>query len=51
MTPMRNGAELARLIAGSRVVTIADCGHMVVAEQPDATIDALKGLFAMETAA
>ncbi len=48
MTPARNGAELARLIPGSRLVTIADCGHMLVAEQPDAVIDALKRLFEAE---
>jgi pimeloyl-ACP methyl ester carboxylesterase len=46
MTPARNGAELARLVPGSSVVTIADCGHMLVAEQPDATLEALRGLFA-----
>jgi pimeloyl-ACP methyl ester carboxylesterase len=50
MTPPRNGAELARLIPGAAVVTIADCGHMLVAEQPDATRDALAGLFAADAA-
>jgi pimeloyl-ACP methyl ester carboxylesterase len=45
MTPPRNGAELARLIAGARTVTLPDCGHMLVAEQPDATLDALIGFF------
>jgi pimeloyl-ACP methyl ester carboxylesterase len=51
MTPARSGAELARLIPGSPLVTLADCGHMLVAEQPDAVIDALKGLFEAEEAA
>lgn len=51
MTPPRNGAELARLIPDSRTVTIADCGHMLLAEQPDATLDALIGLFARAEAA
>jgi pimeloyl-ACP methyl ester carboxylesterase len=46
MTPPRNGAELARLIAGARAVTLPDCGHMLVAEQPDAILDALIGFFA-----
>jgi pimeloyl-ACP methyl ester carboxylesterase len=46
MTPPRNGAALARLIAGARTVTLSDCGHMLVAEQPDATLDALIGFFA-----
>jgi len=41
MTPPKAGQELARLIAGSRSVTIADCGHMLVAEAPDAMLDAL----------
>jgi pimeloyl-ACP methyl ester carboxylesterase len=46
MTPPRNGAELARRIPGSASVTIADCGHMLLAEQPDATLDALARFFA-----
>ena len=37
--------SVARLIAGSRTVTLPDCGHMLVAEQPDATLDALIGAF------
>ena len=41
MTPPKAGHELARLIAGSRTVTVADCGHMLVAEAPDAVLDAL----------
>src|SRR5207302_226632 len=41
MTPPKAGQELARLIAGSRTVTIGDCGHMLVAEAPDAVLDAL----------
>jgi pimeloyl-ACP methyl ester carboxylesterase len=51
MTPPRNGAELARLIPGARTVTLPDCGHMLVAEQPDATLDALVGFFAPAEAA
>jgi pimeloyl-ACP methyl ester carboxylesterase len=51
MTPPRNGAELARLIAGARAVTISDSGHMLVAEQPDATLDALVRFFAPAEAA
>src|SRR5262245_51806987 len=45
MIPPRNGAELARLIAAARTVTLPDCGHMLVAEQPDATLDALIEFF------
>jgi pimeloyl-ACP methyl ester carboxylesterase len=51
MTPPRNGAELARLIPGGAVVTIPECGHMLVAERPDATLDALRGLFVDDAAA
>jgi pimeloyl-ACP methyl ester carboxylesterase len=45
MTPARNGAELARQIADSRTVAVADCGHVLLAEQPDATLDALIAFF------
>lgn len=41
MTPARKGLELANLIAGSKVVTLAGCGHMMMHERPDATLDAL----------
>jgi pimeloyl-ACP methyl ester carboxylesterase len=51
MTPARNGEALARLISGSHTVTIADCGHMLVAERPDATLDALIAFFAGAEAA
>ena len=46
MTPPRMGAELGRLIAGSRTVTIPGCGHMLLAEAPDAVLDALIAFFA-----
>jgi pimeloyl-ACP methyl ester carboxylesterase len=46
MTPARNGAELARLIPGSRTVALPHCGHMLLTEQPDATLDALIAFFA-----
>jgi pimeloyl-ACP methyl ester carboxylesterase len=41
MTPARKGAELAKLIPGARTQTLAQCGHMMMSEQPDATLDAL----------
>jgi pimeloyl-ACP methyl ester carboxylesterase len=47
MTPPRNGAELARLIPDSRAVTLAECGHVLLAEQPDATLDALIEFFTL----
>ena len=50
MTSTRNGQELARLIAGSRTVVIDGSGHMLLAEAPDAVLDALIAFFAEETA-
>jgi pimeloyl-ACP methyl ester carboxylesterase len=41
MTPLKGGLALAARIAGARVVRL-DCGHMMMAERPDATLDALR---------
>jgi pimeloyl-ACP methyl ester carboxylesterase len=41
MTPARQGAKIAEAIKGSRLVTLPGCGHMMMVEQPDATLDAL----------
>lgn len=41
MTPPRRGAELAAMIAGATATTIAGCGHIMMAEAPDAVLDAL----------
>ncbi len=41
MTPARSGRALAARMAGSRVVELATIGHFVMAEAPDATLDAL----------
>jgi len=46
MTPATAGRELANLIAAARSVVIADCGHMLLAEAPDAVLDALLDFFA-----
>ncbi len=51
MTPPKAGQELARQIGGSRSVTIAHCGHMLLAEAPDAVLDALIGFAAPAKAA
>ncbi len=51
MTPAKAGRELAGSIAGSRTVTVDDCGHMLLAEVPDAVLDALIGFFAPAGAA
>ena len=41
MTPPRAAAQLAQAISGSRTVTIASSGHSLMAEAPDAVLDAL----------
>ena len=41
MTPARKAAELAKLVRGAKSVTLARAGHMMMSEQPDATLDAL----------
>jgi pimeloyl-ACP methyl ester carboxylesterase len=46
MTPARQGAKLAAAIEGARLVTLPACGHMMMVEQPDATLDALVAFFA-----
>jgi pimeloyl-ACP methyl ester carboxylesterase len=51
MTPPKVGQELARLIAGSRSITVPACGHMIPAEAPDAMLDALIGFAAPAKAA
>jgi pimeloyl-ACP methyl ester carboxylesterase len=41
MTPAKKGTELAALIAGAKTTLIPDCGHIMMAEAPDAVLDAL----------
>jgi pimeloyl-ACP methyl ester carboxylesterase len=41
MTPPRAAQDLSKSIAGSKTVTIAPSGHSLMAEAPDATLDAL----------
>jgi pimeloyl-ACP methyl ester carboxylesterase len=43
MTPPKAAQELAKAIAGSKTVTLAPSGHSLMAEAPDATLDALIG--------
>jgi pimeloyl-ACP methyl ester carboxylesterase len=42
MTPMPRGKALAAAISGAKVVVIPDCGHFMMVERPDETLDALK---------
>jgi pimeloyl-ACP methyl ester carboxylesterase len=51
MTPPRAGRQLADLIAGAETVTVAGAGHTLMAEAPDAVLDALIGFFAPARAA
>ncbi len=44
MTPARAGRKLAEAIPGARVEIIPGSGHMMMAEKPDETLDALKTL-------
>jgi len=46
MTPLKSGRALAAEIEGSRVAVISDCGHMMMVERPDATLDALRDFLA-----
>jgi len=41
MTPPRAASALAQAIAGARTVTLASSGHSLMAEAPDAVLDAL----------
>jgi pimeloyl-ACP methyl ester carboxylesterase len=43
MTPPRAAAGLAKTIAGARMLQIEGSGHALMAEQPDAVLDALYG--------
>jgi pimeloyl-ACP methyl ester carboxylesterase len=43
MTPARQAAKLAEAIQNARFLTLPACGHMLMVEQPDATLDALVG--------
>lgn len=45
MTPARQGATLAETIPGAQLTVLPDCGHMMMLEQPDATLDALTAFF------
>ena len=41
MTPAKAAAKLAEAMPSARLVVLPDCGHMMMVEQPDATLDAL----------
>lgn len=43
MTPARAGKELAGMLTRSSVTLLDGCGHMMMSEQPDQSLDALIG--------
>ncbi len=43
MTPARNTRQLAQMLPHAGIVTLAGAGHAMMAEQPDALLDALIG--------
>jgi pimeloyl-ACP methyl ester carboxylesterase len=42
MTPAKAGKELGKTIKGSQIEIIGNCGHMMMNEKPDDTLDRLK---------
>ncbi len=42
MAPPKNARELILALPDARVVDLPDCGHALMAEQPDAVLDALR---------
>lgn len=46
MTPAREGEKLAQAIRGAQLATLPGSGHMMMVEQPDATLDALVAFLA-----
>lgn len=42
MTPVAKARPLAAAIAGAKTVIIANCGHFMMVERPDETLDALR---------
>jgi pimeloyl-ACP methyl ester carboxylesterase len=42
MTPPKAGKQLAGAIEGAEVDVLPDCGHMMMVEQPDMTLDLLR---------
>jgi pimeloyl-ACP methyl ester carboxylesterase len=43
MAPPKNAKVLGATLPDPRIVTLPDCGHALMAEEPDAVLDALRG--------
>jgi len=41
MTPVKTARQLQEQLTGARTVVLDDCGHMMMVERPDQTLDAL----------
>ena len=48
MAPPKGAQALIATLPDVRVVTLPDCGHAMMAEQPDAVLDALIGFLQRE---
>lgn len=44
MTPLKSARALAQRFTAAEVVALPDCGHMLMGERPDETLDALREL-------
>jgi len=44
MTPAKAGAKLVAAIPGAQGIVIPACGHMMLAEKPDESLDALRSV-------
>ena len=42
MAPPKAARELAKTLGDARVVTLAECGHSMMSEEPDAVLDELR---------
>ncbi|MBX3455171.1 alpha/beta hydrolase [Ferrovibrio sp.] len=51
MTPARAAAQFGKLLQAPRIDVLADCGHLMMHEKPDETLDALRAFLAAETVA
>jgi len=51
MTPVKGAQTMLAALADKRVVTLADTGHAMMAEQPDAVLDALRAFYRSGTSA
>ena len=49
MAPAKNAHALIARLVQSKVVTIPDCGHALMAEQPGAVLDALRAFLIAAT--